>query len=126
MSKQDLVILVPDGAYRAVLPAILERPKSLGLRKLSFRIVLDPLRDSSPQAVNLLRPFQRTHASGLVLRDFQGSGKERTATAQTLERRIEKEMVATGWSSAAARAVVVAPEFEDWLASCPRRMSFHG
>ena len=115
MANQDLVILVPDGAYREVLPAILRRARSLGVRDLTFHVVFDPLHDSSLQAVNLLRPYQRTHSHALVLRDFEGSGKEQVCTSEELETQLEQELEATGWSTGMACAVVAAPELEDWL-----------
>ena len=115
MSRNDLVILVPDGAYREVLQALLARPKALGLRSVSFQVVVDSFRDSSSEAVNLLRPFQRTHSRALVFRDFEGSGKEQVHSPTNLERELENEMSANGWPEGHARAVVAVPEIEDWL-----------
>lgn len=115
MSKKDLVMLVPDGAYREVLPALLRRARSLSMREIDFHVVFDPFHDSSPQAVELLRPYQRTHRHGIVFRDFEGSGREKVSNPEQLEERLERELIATGWTAGTAHAVVAVPELEDWL-----------
>jgi hypothetical protein len=110
-----LVILSPDGAYQQVLSAVFSRAKSLGIRGISVRLVRDPLHDSSPKAVRLLMPFQRSHSHALAFRDFEGSGREDKMAPAELEAQIESELRSSGWASGSARAVVVAPEIEDWL-----------
>lgn len=112
---EQLAVLVPDGAYPLVLSAFLEsRTKSLGLRRVEYEIVKDAFRDSSREAVELLRPFQRRCSHALIIRDLHGSGWEDKG-ADALEETIKQEMVVTGWSAGRCEAIVVEPEIEAWL-----------
>lgn len=111
---EDLVILVPDSAYKEVLPPLLGRHQSLGIRPVSFKIVPDPFHDSSVQAVELLRPFQSSHQRALVVRDIEGSGHEQEG-AVTLEKRLRDQLIASGWQRDHAAALVLEPELESWL-----------
>lgn len=113
---EDLVILAPDSAYKEVLPALLQRHHSLGIRRLEMppRIVPDPFHDSSDQAVNLLRPFQNSHRKALILRDIEGSGREYMG-AEALEQHLHQQMVMSGWLADNSAVVVLEPELESWL-----------
>jgi hypothetical protein len=111
---QDLVILSPDGAYKEVLPAMLDRHQALGIRPITFTVVSDPFHDSSEQVVELLRPFQRSHARSVVVRDLEGSGME-TLGASALERKLKDELLRNGWRLDNSNALVLVPEIESWL-----------
>lgn len=114
-ATEQLVVLVPDGAYPLVLSAIIDqRRPSLKIRKVSYKIVKDMFRDSSREAVELLRPFQRQCSYALVIRDLHGSGWEAKGAAE-LESSLKEEMLASGWESGKCEAVVVDPEIEAWL-----------
>lgn len=116
MSATDkLAILVPDGAYPLVLSAFLRsRKQSLGLRRVEFEIIKDAFRDSSREAVELLRPFQRLCSHALIIRDLHGSGCEDEGI-DNLEARLKQEMTTSGWGGGHCEAVVVDPEIEAWL-----------
>ena len=112
---RDLVILAPDGAYQQVLPALLARRESLGIREVTFDLVKDALHDSSPEAVKLVATFQQSHARALVFRDYEGSGVEARLTAAELVAQLEGALTASGWEPGCAHAIVAQPEIEDWL-----------
>lgn len=116
MSTSDkLAILVPDGAYPLVLSSfLLSRTHSLGLRRVEIEIVKDAFRDSSREAVELLRPFQRTCSHALIIRDLHGSGWEDKG-ADVLEMELRDQMLVSGWTIEQCAAVVVEPEIEAWL-----------
>lgn len=114
-AAEQLVVLVPDKAYPPVLSTFLDlRRASLGLRKVNYKIVTDMFRDSSRQAIELLRPFKRLCSHALIIRDLHGSGWEDKGAA-ALEDTIKQEMVVTGWSTGRCEAIVVEPEIEAWL-----------
>lgn len=114
-AAEQLVVLVPDGAYPLVLSAFLDqRRASLGLRRVAYKIVKDMFRDSSREAVELLRPYQRLCSHALIIRDLHGSGWENKGAA-ALEEVIKQEMVVKGWNTERCDAIVVEPEIEAWL-----------
>jgi len=110
----DLVILSPDGAYKQVLPALLKRHQSLGIREITFDVVSDPFHDASGQIVELLRPYLTSHSKALVVRDIEGSGKE-DAGAAALEAELKESLVQNGWQADNSAALVLEPEIESWL-----------
>ena len=110
----DVVILCPDGAWPQALGAILDRHQSLGIRALRRKFVLDPLRDSSPQAVELLRPYQGASEKVMVVRDFHGSGWEDLGI-DTLKDRLREQLQAGGWNPNDFEVIVADPELETWL-----------
>ena len=114
-ANEQIAILVPDGAYPQVLSAFLkERTHSIGLRGVAFEIVKDAFRDSSREAVELLRPFQRLCSHALIIRDLHGSGWEDKG-ANELEESLKREMIESGWNDECCGAIVVEPEIEAWL-----------
>ncbi len=112
--ESEFVILCPDGAWKVVLEAMMARPASLGIRRVSHRIVVDHLRDSSGQSVELLRPFLGKANHALVVRDLHGSGRELLGE-EGLELEILTQMTANGWPDGRAAAIVANPEIESWL-----------
>lgn len=111
---RDLVILTPDSAYKQVLAALTARHQALRIRAIQCDVITDPLRDSSSKAVELLRPYLRSHDHALLLRDLEGSGQEASGR-QALEKTLNAELQAAGWSAQRATALVVEPELEAWL-----------
>lgn len=111
---RNLIILSPDGAYAQVLPALLNRHQSLGIRNISFDVKSDPFHDASGQIVELLRPFLNSHEKALVVRDLEGSGKE-AAGAQALEMELLTSLHQNGWNRDNSAALVLEPEIESWL-----------
>jgi len=111
---EDLVILTPDSAYKEVLPIILARHQAIGIRPVKLAIVSDPYHDSSDQAVELLRSYQSSHQKALVVRDIEGSGRERLG-ANALEASLSEQLIQSGWQNDRAAALVLEPELESWL-----------
>ncbi len=108
---QDLIIICPDGAWKEVMRALFSRPESLGIRRVVPQVIVDPMHDSSPQVVELLRSFQRDGRKVLVVRDLHGSGGEQLGDAG-LEREIMGELQANGWAPDDVSAIVADPEVE--------------
>lgn len=110
----DLIILCPDGAWPQALRAILQRPESLKIRQVDFECLTDPLRDSSPQAVELLRQYVKSSRYALVVRDFHGSGWEEKGM-EALHGRLVKGLTDSGWNVGSAEVLIAEPELECWL-----------
>ena len=112
--EHELVIICPDGAWKEVMNALFSRPESLGIRRITPHLIVDPMHDSSPQVVEILRSFLRDGVKVLVVRDLHGSGKEHLGEAG-LEQEIVDELESNGWSPEKVSAIVADPEIESWL-----------
>jgi len=117
--KRDLFVLVADLDVENALKGLLARYQSLGIRNLHFDPKKDLLRFSGRdsgccrEAVELLRPCQRTHDHAIVFFDHHGSGREGD-DPRAIEVDIESGFVSSGWGDQAA-AIVFDPEFEIWV-----------
>lgn len=109
-------MLVPDGAYELVLPTLLkERAASFGIRPVAFiPPIKDPFKDSSYEAVSLIRPYLKTCTHFLVLRDLHGSGWEEKG-ADALRAKIMDDLKKNGCPEDRTKVIVVEPEIEIWL-----------
>jgi hypothetical protein len=112
--ETDLVILCPDGAWPQALRSMLGRHQSLGIRKIEVDWITDPLRDSSPDAVELLRPYLHSSQYALVVRDFHGSGWKSRGLA-SLEAGLLEALRCSGWTAGRAEVIIADPELEGWL-----------
>lgn len=112
--EPELVIICPDGAWKEVMDALFFRPESLGIRKVHPKVIVDPMHDSSPQVVELLRSFQGKDVKALIVRDLHGSGKDHLGE-EGLEREILAELTVNGWPEGEVAAIVADPEIESWL-----------
>ena len=112
---RDLVVLVADKNMGYSMKGILERPKSLGIKKLDFIIYPHPKRDPGCLVSShnyLLREVNKfQHA--LVMFDREGCGREHK-TRTELENEIEERLSSSGWGNRAA-AIIIDPELENWV-----------
>jgi hypothetical protein len=112
---RDLVVLVADSGQQHVIQALLSRPPALGIREVTFEIVVHPQRDPGcyGDAVEILRVFTRTHERALVVFDRHGSGHDDSPRAQ-LEEDVERILEVNGWADRVC-AVTIDPELEVWI-----------
>lgn len=127
MSERDLFVVVADlDAENTIKTLLAERQQSLGVR-LEFSARDGDLlrysgRDSGcyKDAVDVLRPPQRTYKHALLVFDRDGSGAE-SRSAEDIETEIERKLSSSGWGDDRAAAVVIEPELEAWVwAASPR------
>lgn len=112
---RDLVALVADKDAEYALRGILPRVDALGIRPITFEILVHPEHDPGCflHGAELLRAQQRRFSHALVMFDHHGCGQEgldRTAIQQLVEQRLR----ASGWHDRAA-VVCLAPELESWV-----------
>jgi len=130
MNKRSLFVVVPDlDAENVVKTLLLKRQNALNIQ-------VDFIADSHPNgdlmryakrdsgcykdAVNLLRPPQRTHNHAMIIFDRDGCGAE-SQTRDEIELEIESQLHANGWSKDRVAVVVIEPELEAWIwAPTPR------
>jgi hypothetical protein len=124
MSKRDLFVVVPDlDMENAIKTLLCHRQRSLGIQ-LGFNPDRPPQgdllryagRDSGcfKDAVDILRPPQRTHQHAILIFDHDGCGgkdKER----EQIELEVERQLCANGWDDDNISVVVIEPELETWV-----------
>ena len=113
----DLFCLVADKNMEAAVSGLLERPRSLGIRRVRFEVRVHGLRDSGCfyRADEVLRLFRNKAAHALVMLDqaWDGvPGSTREETEQGLILRLKRVGLST-W----ARPIVIEPELEAWVFS---------
>jgi len=113
--RRDLVVLVPDETFRAVVAILLSRHESLKIRRISLDIYAHAYHDPGclRQSVSFLTEFLPTHARAIVLFDRKGCGRE-DASAPELENALRDELRHSGWEER-AEVVVLDPELEAWV-----------
>ena len=113
-SEADLVVLVPDKTFAAVITALLTRQQALGTRQIASDVYVHPQHDPgcAKEAGQFLRPFLPTHGHAVVLFDFEGSGCGR-ARPPEIEDEVRKQLCRSGWEDR-ADAIVLDPELEVW------------
>jgi hypothetical protein len=112
----DLVVLVPGrDEWETVNTLLYSRSESLGLRRLTYKIVIHPRRDPGcfNEAPALLEVFRFQASRCLVLLDHEGSGQD-DRPKQEVEADLLTRLSAAGWQERAG-VVVIAPELEIWI-----------
>ena len=110
----DLVVLVADNQIKVVVDALLDRPKAIGIRKISWRTIREF--DSDPgcakRGVIGLNRLRAEYKHALLVFDYEGSGVNSIST-QELQAILNKELE-KNWGNK-ARAVILNPELEAWV-----------
>lgn len=109
----DLLVVVPDVKWKAVIEAILARPASLGVRQPVFEIVDWPGRDGGVRAN--LAAIARLHRGRcehvLAVFDWDGCGSK--ASPHEIQKSLDAAL-AGDWQNR-GRAIVVDREIETWV-----------
>ena len=114
---KDLVILAADKDLEFALRGMLSRPEALGIRPVEANtdIFVEPEHDPACalRGVDFLDNLSEQYHYGLLIFDYEGSGKEATAP-QELQKKLNAEFVSSKWGER-ARAIVLSPELEIWI-----------
>jgi len=113
--RKDLIALVADKNLEFALRGVLTRPRSLGIREISFEINIHMERDPGcfQKGAEFLRALVAHYNYALVVFDRIGSGQEKSARVE-LEFRVESEMQECGWRGRSA-SIVIDPELDIWI-----------
>ena len=114
---KDLVILAADKDLEFALRGMLSRPEALGIRPVEANtdIFVEPEHDPACalRGVDFLDNLSGQYSYGLLIFDYEGSGKEATVP-QELQKSLNTEFVSSTWGER-ARAIVLSPELEIWI-----------
>ena len=113
---KDLYVLVADQDMVETLEAVLNRPKSLGIRPIQHAVARHTWRDAGccRDASRRLRPYLDQYRKAIVIFDKHGCGREDSPREQ-IQRDVEQDLVSNGWAGDRAKAVVIEPELEAWI-----------
>ena len=113
--KKDLIVLAADKDMEYALKGILSRPEALNIRSIEVDIMVHPEHDPgcALRGVQYLSSFAQEYKYGLLMFDFEGSGKEEVRV-EKLQEDLNNELARSPWSRR-ARAVVLSPELEVWI-----------
>jgi len=109
----NLLLVVPDRNWEAVMGAILARPEALAIQPVPWVIRRHPGKDSGVcrKGAQLAASLSRQHTHALLIFDHDGCGDRRPPAE--IERRIRGELK-RHWADR-GEAVVVSPELELWI-----------
>ena len=112
--SEKLLVLAADRDIEEALKAILDRPESLGMRRVLFECRRHPNRDAGcrANAADFLRPFQRSFSHAIVVFDRAGCGSSEPRSV--IEQHVQFELARNGWQDR-GNAIVIDPELEVWL-----------
>ena len=112
---KDLVVLVADKDMEYSLAGLLSRPLALGIRPISHDVFVHPDHDPgcALRGVTFLSNFAAQYRHGLILFDYEGSGRE-SAPARNLQESVNDDLAHSPWGGR-ARAIVLEPELEAWI-----------
>lgn len=108
-------MLVADVAIRQAILGLLEVPKRVGMRPISYEIDVHPDRDPGcrTSSAAMLRQRLRRFRKALVVLDRHGSGRE-AASRLEIQGEIELDLARNGWKER-SKAIAIDPELESWL-----------
>lgn len=112
---KDLIVLAADKSLQLVMQSLLARHADLGVRAMSFDVVVHVRRDPGVclDSHNFLRSQLRSYNYAFAICDKHGSGQE-VRSREEIEGRIEGNLATNGWANRAA-AIVIDPEVENWI-----------
>ena len=111
----DLVVLAADKNMQFALNGALLRSKALGIRSITFELLVHPGRDGGARSTgaDVLRSQRRQSGHALLILDFEGCGARAGQTALEVEAQLDAEL-ALVWQDQ-AKAIVIDPELETWV-----------
>ncbi len=115
MNRKDLVVLAADKDLECTLKGLFTRPQALGIRAIKADIFVHPQHDpaSALRGVEFLSGFSEQYHYGLLMFDYEGSGREQSQPDE-LQEMINRKFVHSAWGGR-AKAIVLSPELEAWV-----------
>jgi hypothetical protein len=113
-NMKDLIVLVADKNMQFALFGALNRPESLGIRRITSDFRQHPGRDGGARSngAQVLRLEKSRFSHALLVLDYEGSGAG-SLSPLDLESHLDEQLSVT-WGSR-AKAIVIAPELDVWM-----------
>jgi len=112
--EKDVIILVADTNMKKTIETILDRPKSLSIRKITSEVFVHPEHDAGVfnKAHEYLRLFQSQYKYAMVLFDKKDCGFK--GNRENIEKKVEDNLIKSGWSGRCS-VIAIDPELEIWV-----------
>lgn len=113
---KDLLLLVADADMEAFFSGILQRPKAIQIRPITYEIQRHPLRDSGiiQSGAELARMRKGNFHKVILLWDHHGSGCEKRYSADDSAKAMQDKLDSYTWKTH-SHTVSIDPELEIWL-----------
>ena len=112
---EDLVILCADSQAQQLFEGLLDRPHSLGIRPITYKLLVHPKKDPGcyNNPLSILSGLADAFDFAIVCFDRAFSGGHHIDRT-TLEARVEEALSTSPWADRCS-AIVIDPELEQWL-----------
>ena len=123
---KDLLVFLADADAQAFMQGILEKPRALGIRPISFDIERHPQKDPGMVAngPELTRLYKGDYERVLLMFDFHGSGRDQRETFIELSAQMQARLDSFTWTGKSSVTILV-PELECWCWYCEKAMRKH-
>jgi hypothetical protein len=123
---KDLLLYVADADAWAFMKSILEKPRALGIRLVTYDIKRHPMRDSGmvQSGAELVRMQKNRYDKALMIWDHHGSGRDHKKTPEAVQDEIQDKLDAFTWKDNSAVCILV-PELEQWVWFCESALLAH-
>lgn len=123
---KDLLVYVADADAQGFVRSLLNRPRALGIRAISFGIERHPQHDAGmvQSGPELARMHKRQFAKALLVWDHHGSGRDHKLKPIQASQEVQARLDLFTWKDNSATAVLV-PELECWLWCCENAVLTH-
>lgn len=110
----DLVVLVADNEIKLVVDALLDRPKSIGIRRILWKTIKEQDHDPGcvKRGVTFLSGLKCEFRHALLIFDYEGCGVT-NMTSQELQVVLNTDLE-KNWGCR-ARTIILNPELEAWV-----------
>ena len=116
MNRRDLIVLAADKNIEYALKGLFTRPQALDIRPIKADIFIHPQHDPgcTQHGVAFLSNFSKNYHYGLIMFDYEGSGREQRQQPGELQATLNRGFASSAWGNR-ARAIVLSPELEAWV-----------
>ncbi len=123
---KDLLLYVADADALALMKSIIEKPRALGIRSITYDIDRHPMRDSGmvQTGAELVRMQKDRYHKVLMIWDHHGSGRDHKQTPEMVQDEIQGKLDSFTWKDNSAVSILV-PELEQWIWFCENALLAH-
>ena len=120
---KDIVVLSADKNMEHTIKGLISRPQALGIRPVMADVVVHPRHDPgcAIEGVDFLSGFSEQYRHGLLIFDYEGSGRENKLSLDELQSLLNNDLNRSPWQDR-AKAIVLYPELEAWIWSVSQHM----
>jgi hypothetical protein len=123
---RDLLLYLADADAEAFMKSILQRPKALGIREITFDVKRHHNKDSGmvQTGAELTRMLKGKYRKALLMWDHHGSGRDHRQEPHAVAEEIQKKLDSFTWKGHSTVAILI-PELEQWLWFCEKTVIAH-